>query len=311
MTNLEQGTLKEDGPGTRRPAAAFCVEGSSSFGLLRFLPVLLLLFAACDDGFDPSADSEDAGFAVFGVLDTAADTQVVRVSPVRRTVEGEPEEGEAEVQSLVLGTGAAVRWVGRAVRAADGTTALLFSTPQRLEPGDAVRLDVQRPGGEAVTRAFTRIPERARAEAEPPRQTFDQRFILPVTLFGLPQPPHRVDAVYRLYAPEAPEDTLTVFISFLNVFRSSGGWATQVNLQGDRPLVMQRLGRDPRDTTLTLVDVGLRVELRSDEWRLPETPEPPPNIENGFGFFASTARYLETWPLDPEVASILGYRTDE
>ena len=55
-----------------------------------FLPLtlsLILVLAACDNSFEPINEEPTDFFAIFGFLDTAADTQFVRVSPLRETLE--------------------------------------------------------------------------------------------------------------------------------------------------------------------------------------------------------------------------------
>ena len=53
---------------------------------------------------------------------------------------------------------------------------------------------------------------------------------------------------------------------------------------------------------------SLEIEQLSDEW---ETPEAPVNIENGFGFFGSVARNVETWTLEAADIRQLGYKPPE
>ncbi len=64
------------------------------FPLPPFLPLtlfLILALTACDSSFEPITQEPTHFFAVFGFLDTAADTQFVRVSPVRETLEPSSE----------------------------------------------------------------------------------------------------------------------------------------------------------------------------------------------------------------------------
>ena len=69
--------------------------------------------------------------------------------------------------------------------------------------------------------------------------------------------------------------------------------------------MLRRLGLPPTETAVTLHSLGLEIEQLSDEW---QTPDVPMNIENGFGFFGSIARYTVSWTLDAEDLRRLGYR---
>lgn len=281
--------------------------------------VVLLVFAllamglvACDDAFDPISGEPASSFAVFGVLDTALDVQTVRVSPLRRQLAIDPEELQAEVVSVQLEAGRETVWQGEVLEAADGSLVLLFRAPLTLGPGETVRLDVRRVGAaEPATRAFTQTPARATLDLDAPRENFNRQIVQDVTLRGLPRPPTRLDLVYRFHEPGAPEDTLVVVLNFLDLQDRGRDTGTTLNLQADRLTVLRRLGRDPGDPQLVLLDLGLRIELISEELDRPLSPEPPPNIENGFGRFGAVTHYAEFWRLDEETTRRLGYRPPE
>ena len=69
------------------------------------LTLSLFLFAACDNSFEPINQEPTEFFGVFGFLDTAADTQFVRVSPVRETLELFPETLTASALTTIVGLG--------------------------------------------------------------------------------------------------------------------------------------------------------------------------------------------------------------
>src|SRR5690606_10564943 len=66
--------------------------------------VLFSMLAACDQAFDP-AQAHDKYFSMIGVLDLDADTQWIRVMPIRESVESFPSEADAEVHLELLGSG--------------------------------------------------------------------------------------------------------------------------------------------------------------------------------------------------------------
>ena len=280
-------------------------------GLLAAI-LMAMGLAACDDSFDPISGEPAASFAVFGVLDTALGVQTVRVSPLRRQLAIDPEDLQAEVVSVQLEAGRETVWQGEVVEAEDGSLALLFEAPLVLEPGETVRLDVRRAGAaEPATRALTQTPPRATFDLAEPRENFNRQIVQDVTLRDLPRPPTRLDLSYRFHEPGRPEDTLVVTLNFLDLQDRGRDTGTTLNLQADRLTVLRRLGRDPGDPDLVLLDLGLRIELKSEELSRPATPEPPPNIENGFGRFGAISHYTEFWRLDAETTRRLGYRSPD
>lgn len=274
----------------------------------RYLILLLLLafaLAACDNSFEPiNADPTDF-FAVFGYLDTAADTQFVRVSPLREALEPSGER-PVRVSTLRLGTGAEVAWRDSLVRLDDGQTGLLFYAQLPVGPGDSYQLDVEGAEGE-VTRAVTQVPLRVRLDTGPVMTDFNDRLAQRVTLLGQQRVPRRLNIRYRVTPPGAT-DTVTVTLPLFVFSGSASGIEVRVPLETDRAEVLRRLHLLPLDSTVVLHSLGLEIEQLSDEW---ETPEAAVNIENGFGFFGSVAHYVLTWTLEAADVRALGYRPPE
>lgn len=131
---------------------------------LRLAPVLLAatLAPACDVLFEPYAENTVGPFSVFGYLDLNADTQWVRVSPIRQNLLTDPAAIDAVVMLEHLGS-------GRVVTLRDSVFAFLdrrldgagyghnFWTTEPLEPEATYRLAVVRSDGAATT-ATVEIP---------------------------------------------------------------------------------------------------------------------------------------------------------
>ena len=272
------------------------------------LPLTLSLFlvlAACDNSFEPINEEPTSFFAVFGFLDTAADTQFVRVSPLRETVEASGGLA-ARVSTRTLGTGEEVVWQDSLVALDDGEAGLLFYAPLPVEPGDSYQLDVRGDDGEA-TRALTQVPLRVSLDLGPVTTDFNDRLAQRVTLLGVQRVPRSMNMLYRVMPPGAT-DTLTIRLPLFVFGGSADGIVLRVPLEADRDEILERLQRLQRDTTVVLHSVGLELEQLSDEW---ETPNASVNIENGFGFFGSIARYVETWTLEAADIRALGYTPPE
>ena len=245
-------------------------------------------------------------FALFGYLDTNADTQFVRVSPLRETLEPSPEGRPARAMTTLLGTGAEVAWQDSLVRLDNGQMGLLFYAQLPIEPGDTYRLEIHGADGE-VTRAVTQIPPRVRLDPGPVVLNFSERLIQRVTLLDQQREPRSLNVRYRVSASGAA-DTVTVSLPLFVIDGASRGLEVTVPLESNRVDVLRRLGVPPEDSTVVLHELGLEIEQLSDEWQIPQVPV---NIENGFGFFGAVAHYVETWTLEAPEVLALGYQPPE
>lgn len=266
---------------------------------------LLLTFGlgACDNTVEPIVENETDFFAVYGFLDTDADTQFVRVSAVRPTLEPGPGSVQAIVESFVLSTGNRVRWQDSLVRLDDGQPGVLFYAPMQVHPGEIHRMEIRRTDN-ATTRAVASVPSRILLDVAPMQEDFNQRFVQRVTLLDQRRLPHSLHIRYRVSLPNAAEPETIVLPFFTSFNATSRGIELIVHLENDREEVLRRLDLPPFDSTLVLHSVGLEIEQLSEEW---DTPETALNIEHGFGFFGARARSIERWTLPDTTLLRLGY----
>lgn len=129
--------------------------------LLRLLlPIATLVVVL--GGCDPTVQSfEDNGrdYSIFGYLDASADTQYVRVEPLRDSMlTRAPETLGADVTLTHLETGRIVALRDSLFRFLDGATFHNFYTTVDIEPTATYRLEVRGPGG-AESRAQTVVPD--------------------------------------------------------------------------------------------------------------------------------------------------------
>ena len=150
-----------------RPAVREAFHSLKARGLTLLTWVLApLVVGACDDSFSPIAQGE-VHLSVFGYLDASADTQWVRVMPIRPVVLTSPDSFGAEVTLEPLGTGPITRlrdsvfhfsnYVNPDV-GSQGAYLHNFWTTERIEPGAAYRFSV-RWNGEEPAEALVEIPE--------------------------------------------------------------------------------------------------------------------------------------------------------
>jgi hypothetical protein len=134
--------------------------GLATRALAPFL--LAALLGGCDEPFEPFRDNSDAPFSMFGYLDLRADTQWVRVTPVRQNLLAAAAPIDAVVTLENLRTGRTVTLRDSAFAFVDGRvggTAHVhnFWTPERLEPGSTYRLRATRSDG-ASSSAVVELP---------------------------------------------------------------------------------------------------------------------------------------------------------
>lgn len=142
-----------------------------TFGTARLvlltLPVIALVMAACDQAFQPLAPGRQALVSVFGYLNPSADTQWIRVMPIRPLKTSSPDSFDAGVTLTEVGSGRVITLRDSLIRftpglgTADSGTAFVhdFWTAERIKPGATYSFSATRPG-EPTVEAVVKVPER-------------------------------------------------------------------------------------------------------------------------------------------------------
>ncbi|NBC16865.1 MAG: hypothetical protein GVY18_06055 [Bacteroidetes bacterium] len=276
--------------------------------LLPYLALLLLVaVSACDAGFDPIATNEDEFFSVYGVLDTGADTQFVRVSPVRETTAAPTPPLDATVRATAEETGRGLAWQDSLVQVTDTTVGFLFFTTDAVTHGETYALAVRRSDG-AETRARLTLPPSRTLSEQPPERSLLGRLEQPVVWDGLSRAPHRATVHYCVRPPTVDAPVLVSLPLDEEGESVDDGWRLTVELEIDRSFVLQRLNRPVDDSSVELHGLRMTIEERTEAWRL---PDPSARIENGFGFFGGVARHEGRWTLLPSTVDELRYVVPE
>ena len=120
---------------------------------------------SCDESFT-AIESSELRYSVFGYLDASADTQWIRVMPVRTVVLTAPDSFGATVTIEDVATGRTItlrdslfkftKYNDSAI-GSEGVCAHNFWTTERVQPGASYRLAVTRPG-EKPAEAVVSIP---------------------------------------------------------------------------------------------------------------------------------------------------------
>jgi hypothetical protein len=281
---------------TVHPPSSFFHPPSSIFHLL-----LLLFLAACDNSVEPFAEGSPAHFSISGFLDTASDTQFVRVSPLRRSPDERRDLGDLLVTLESPETGDSWRMRDSLVRLTDGSTGHLFHVSTRAMHGRRYRLSLSRPAG-GETRAETDVPAAVRFEIGEAAES-EPGFTQTVTLAGQSGPAYRTRLQYVIIPSPNAEPVAATLSYDAEGSATSEGWEIQVRLTRDRERVLQQIGH-PAGARVALAELRMHVEHLSSEW----DAAAPSRIENGAGFFGSIARSSASWALDSVTVVSLGYQ---
>lgn len=149
-------------------------------GASAVLLLLLLVGGGCDPSAQVVEPSAEYRFSLFGTLQVAADTQVVRVEPIGDSTQvGAPEEIEASVYLENLDTGTRVALNDSLTTVGGGITKVHnFWTTHPVQPGTNYEVSVWI-DGEAVTTATATTPVEPPTLRHNPDTTSDQPFLLP------------------------------------------------------------------------------------------------------------------------------------
>lgn len=140
--------------------------------------------AACDDSFEPIAPTH-LQFSVFGYLDASADTQWIRVMPVRPLMVTSPDSFGATVTLEQVGTGRVVTLRDSVLRfsnhlhpglGSDGVYLHNFWTTERIEAGAAYRFSARMDGREP-SEAIVQIPREYDVEVWISQVSFEGDFL--------------------------------------------------------------------------------------------------------------------------------------
>ncbi|MGK7311855.1 MAG: hypothetical protein ACN0LA_06400 [Candidatus Longimicrobiales bacterium M2_2A_002] len=136
--------------------------------LMRLAPLVLgvLLVASCDEPLEPFQENTIGPYSVYGYLDLSADTQWIRVTPIRQDIRPDSTAIDAAVTLEEVGSGRVLtlqdslfRFVDRGVGGAG--YAHNFWTTEPLGPDATYRLRVERSDGAATT-AVVEMPAEPR-----------------------------------------------------------------------------------------------------------------------------------------------------
>ncbi len=119
--------------------------------ILRFCLALCIgiLFAGCDQTFQPFEENDQYYFSIYGYLDASVDTQWVRVAPARQQINMPPEVPEMQVTLENLESGETIVMNDSLVVPGSGFNYINFYTLTDIKPNQSYRIKAERADGKS------------------------------------------------------------------------------------------------------------------------------------------------------------------
>ena len=291
-------------------------------GLAAAIAILITVaVAACETGFEPFADS-GRSFTLLGFLDTDADTQFVRVIPLRPVVDRlfSPEI-DAVVRSIDLTSGQTTAWRDSLVRFPDSTYGHVFWAPLQAAPEHEYRFEVERSDG-ALAWAQTRVPARPGHPDSVYGALNETADFAPLFWPGVTEV-IEADVRYDITPidcntlfPARRIDRRILYQGSARGTRSAGEeWRFDLDLWNDRDTLAAMAGK-PFSFCARLNGLWVRLASPSAEFDPPGgvwdrevliQPGTISNVSGGLGFVGSVARTTVPWELLPSTLGELQY----
>lgn len=279
--------------------------------------VVMASAVGCESNFEPFAES-DLTFTILGFLDTDADTQYIRIVPLRQVVDrGGPDPIDARVTTTDLETGAVVVWRDSVIRFADQSYGHVFWAALNVEPDHRYRIDVERSDG-ARTFAETHVPPRP-GEADSVYGALNESGVFAPLYW--PGVTNVIDADVSYLVNEIPcnstgppkfpppEEAKQAFVRYTDDdmgVLDNNEWRLDMNLRDDRDVVNDVLDVSSIEACVVIYALLVRLAVPSDDWVPPGgiwdqevliQPGTFSNVKGGLGWFGSVARTTVDWQL--------------
>ena len=300
---------------------------------LLLLTCLVVVGPGCEgDTIITPFSEREAYFTIFGFISTA-DTQRVRVIPVRTSLERDdvPRPLDVTVQTTRMSNGTVEEWVEVRPELEDGSRGLMFSDSTFghvfqavFTPfvGETYVLEVIGSDGRTSSASVT-IPGVAPPAISDVWARNDS-FFQSVTWPGVNRLPSSIEVIYRLgsslFYPEIQLPAIPVDYEGKG-FATIDGWQVDIDLQSDVAFVRQFVADNFTDYSpfpsvedvdtyeLASMDIRMRIIVADslsrqldDSLSAARLSQPGAfsNVENGFGFFGAAGTNSRLWELPPD-----------
>lgn len=120
---------------------------------------LILITFGCDNSFQPIKENNKAFFSFYGYLDASADTQWVRVAPVRNQLSTPPVKPDMRVTLEEVESGTMVAMNDSLFQLGNGYNYLNSWTTMDIKPEHTYRMVAERPDGATSSVTITTPPD--------------------------------------------------------------------------------------------------------------------------------------------------------
>lgn len=267
----------------------------------------------CTVEFEPFADS-DKFYTVAGFLDTDAAVQIVRVIPIRQSIDRPDSIADVPtVSTLDLMSGDRVVWTDSLVVLDDGSQGLIYRARFRPLPEHTYRLDVE--GDRGTTKVEVVVPAVSLTATPTNAVPFPSASNFPVSWPGVSNV-IAVDVFYDAVPTVGAQTRASLWIPYEHLHRGQlvdDNWTFDMRLLEDRTILSKLTGTTGE---LALGCLVLRVTEPSAGW------QPPPggvfdrdvliqpgvfsNVTDGLGWFGAVTRTSYAWPIINIDRNILG-----
>lgn len=261
--------------------------------LFAFAFSLFSLFSGCDQTFNPIRDNYRAPFSMFGYLDVSADTQWVRVTPVRGQIDLSTTVPEMFVSVEDLKSGNRATFKDSLFLHGDGFHVLnAWGATDILKPEQTVRFKAERPDGAESHVNISFPPD----FPTPRMEIYEMSDLVLVYIEGVERLVEvQVRALAHVKAPSAGWDYIDVFRRPMRRITKTGTGAYRVQMTPGSKYVVNvpepPAGWD--DLEIEYMHHQLFVASGGPEWNEDfkglrdieySLPERISNVENGTGY---------------------------
>lgn len=301
--------------------------------LAQYHPVVVVILAfvslsACETALEPFAES-DLNFTLLGFLDTDADTQFVRVVPLRPAVDRISDERlDASVRSVDQTAGETVTWTDSLVSFPDSTHGHVFWATFRAIPEHRYRFEVEARDG-SMTWAETTVPPRP-GNPDSVYGVLNERADFALIYWPGVEQVIDADVLYDAaqqgcFGKKGDGAGKTALPRIRHRIRYEGDergvltggdtWRFEFDLWRDRDIMKGVFGAD-EPFCMNLYRLQVRLASPSDEFDPPGgiwdrelliQPGTISNVTGGLGFVGSVARNSVDWNLSIVAQNSLGY----
>lgn len=262
------------------------------------LVIAVLLFTgACDESFEPWQENDQYHFSIYGYLDASADTQWVRVMPVREDIFMEPKPIDATVTIEHIESGEIIELNDSLFEFSHDAFAYNFWTTMDILPDQNYQLTAERSDGKTSQVSVTLPPDFPVPFVRVERQS--SRDPTPIRATVVIQEVERLADVQTVYRSRDDQNMITIPHLKDSVRSSSGDLQIIMNPQEDFPPLSSFFPLPQEVSSVNFLDtqaIKQHVFIASagpDYYFFPaigekviSLPEGPSNIIEGVGYLA-------------------------